>query len=50
MRVSILIRSPMLTNTGHWKSAPVSTLHGLLTFVAVLPRAPGSQYSIFKTT
>src|SRR5208283_3137455 len=50
VRVSILMRSPMLTNTGHWNSAPVSTLHGFETFVAVLPRAPGSQYSIFRIT
>ena len=45
VRVSIRIMSPMLTNEGQGNSAPVSTLHGLVTFVAVLPFAPGSQYS-----
>ena len=40
VRVSILIKSPMSTNDGQANSAPVSTLQGLVTFVAVLPR-PG---------
>ena len=50
VRVSIWINSPNSTNDGQANSAPVSTLQGLVTLVAVLPRAPGSQYSIFKTT
>jgi hypothetical protein len=50
VRVSILMRSPMLTNAGQANSAPVSTLQGFCTLVAVLPRAPGSQYSTRKTT
>ena len=40
----------MLTNDGQRISAPVSIRQGLVTFVAVLPRAPGSQYSILRTT
>lgn len=50
VRVSTLINSSMLMNAGHWISAPVSTLQGLVTLVAVFPFAPGSQYSTRKTT
>ncbi len=39
VRLSILIRSPMLTKEGQGNSAPVSTLQGLVTLVAVLPFA-----------
>ena len=45
VRVSILITLPIVMNSGAWISAPVSSLTGLVTLVAVSPRAPGSQYS-----
>jgi len=50
VRVSTRITSPISTNDGHWISAPVSTLTGLVTLVAVFPLAPGSQYSTFNST
>ena len=50
VRVSTLMRSPISTKAGTVISAPVSTVHGLVTLVAVFPRAPGSQYSTLRTT
>ncbi len=41
-RVSTRIHSPSLMNSGTPMLAPVDTLAGLVTFVAVSPRAPGS--------
>ena len=39
VRVSTLMRSPVSTKMGTCTSAPVSSLAGLVTLVAVLPRA-----------
>jgi len=50
VRVSTLILSPFSTKFGTLISAPVSTFAGFVTFVAVLPRIPGSVYSTSKTT
>jgi len=41
--VSILILSPSLINKGTLILAPVSTVAGLVAFVAVLPLTPGSE-------
>src|SRR5438105_3778633 len=49
VRVSTLIRSPISTKAGQVISAPVSSLAGLVRFVAVLPRTAGSQYSTLST-
>ncbi|MBM7869218.1 hypothetical protein JOC70_000687 [Clostridium pascui] len=40
--VSILITSPSFTNKGTGIIAPVSTVAGFNTFVAVFPFAPGN--------
>ncbi len=42
VRVSILMRSPMLMNSGIETLAPVSTVAGLSVLVAVSPFTPGS--------
>ena len=42
MRVSTRIQSPSLTNSGTGTLAPVEIFAGLVTFVAVSPRTPGS--------
>src|SRR5687768_12758589 len=49
VRVSILIHSPSLTNSGTATVAPVLILAGLVTLVAVSPRAPGSVSVILAT-
>ena len=50
VRVSILTTLPISMKAGHWNSAPVSTLTGFVTLVAVLPFALGSQYSTLSST
>ena len=50
VRVSTRMTSPSLINAGATNSAPVSTFTGLVTFVAVSPLAPGSQYSTVNST
>ena len=42
VRVSTFITSPSLTNIGTWTVAPVSTVTGFKTLVAVSPFTPGS--------
>ena len=50
VRVSILMTLPSLRKAGPLNSAPVSTLTGLVTFVAVSPLAPGSHSITFNST
>src|ERR1700730_1122444 len=45
VRVSMRILSPGFTNRGTFKTTPVSSVAGLVTLLAVLPRTPGSALS-----
>src|SRR5579859_4204797 len=45
VRVSIHTRSPGFTNRGTLTTAPVSSVAGLVTLLAVSPRTPGSALS-----
>ena len=50
-RVSTFTRSPMLTNSGTWMVAPVSSVAGLLPPPeAVSPRTPGSVWVTSSST
>ena len=50
MRVSILTVSPSLMKSGTLMLLPVSSLAGLVTLLAVSPRRPSGDSTIFKLT
>ena len=48
--LSIFILSPSFINKGTFTIAPVSSVAGLVAFVAVFPLTPGSVETTSKTT
>ena len=50
VRVSTLMMLPILMKPGTMNSAPVSTLAGLVTLVAVSPLAPGAHSTTSSST
>jgi hypothetical protein len=49
-RGSTLMRSPWLTKSGTWTTAPVSSFAGLVTFETVSPFTPGSVSMTVSST
>jgi len=50
VRVSILTHSPSFTNSGTCTTAPVDSVAGLVTLLAVSPFTPGSLWAICRVT